>query len=77
MVLFVKLNIAAMKAIRDLNGLNSTDLAALVGVTQGHLSNIEAGRRRCPPRLIVRIAGALSVPIAAIVERPSELENVA
>lgn len=39
------MNGAAVRRVRELVGISLTDLAARLGTTVGHLSNVEAGRR--------------------------------
>ena len=66
MVLPMKLNAPAAKAIREVQGLRCMDVAKKCGVTQGQLSNWEAGRRNPTDSNIYALAGALGVTPAAI-----------
>ena len=61
-----EVNREALRAIRELTGVEQSDLAARCGITQGHLSNIEAGRRAASPRVIRALADQLGVSIDAI-----------
>lgn len=60
-------NGAAIKAIRLAKGLKGVDLAAAVGISHGHLFNIESPRcKKASDEVLDRIAQALGVPLAAI-----------
>lgn len=64
---------ATVKALREAYGWQLGKLAVAVGTTHPHLSNIEAGRKRCTPAMARRIADTLGVPLAAITtSRPVE-----
>ena len=60
-----KLNPAAMMAIRDLAGVKPARLAADIGISPSHLSNIDRGKQPSPA-VIARIAERLGVSIDAI-----------
>jgi len=49
----------ALKVERVAAGISSTAVAAAVGISIGHLSHIEAGRRTASPELIERIRTAV------------------
>lgn len=49
----------ALKVERVAAGVSSTRVAAAVGISIGHLSHIEAGRRVASPELIERIRTAI------------------
>ena len=53
-----------LRGARKGRGLTQGELAEKVGIAQGHLSDIEAGRRNGSPETMERIARALEVPIA-------------
>ena len=53
-----------LRGARKGHGLTQVELAAKAGIGQGHLSDIEAGRRPGSPETMERIARALEVPIA-------------
>lgn len=57
---------ATIKALREANGWALGKFAVAVGTTHPHLSNIEAGRKRCTPAMARKIADTLGVPLAAI-----------
>jgi len=71
-------NGAAIKAIRQAKGLKGVDLAAAVGISHGHLFNIESPRRkRVSDEVLGRIALYLDVPLAAISSHTTEPVPVA
>ncbi len=57
---------ATIRALREAYGWKLGKFAVAVGTTHPHLSNIEAGRKRCTPEMARRIADTLGVPLAAI-----------
>jgi transcriptional regulator with XRE-family HTH domain len=57
---------ATIRALREAHGWALGKFAVAVGTTHPHLSNIEAGRKRCTPSMARRIADTLGVPLAAI-----------
>jgi transcriptional regulator with XRE-family HTH domain len=59
-------NGAAVKAIREALGIPQGILARDVVVSQGYLSNIEAGRKQPDPAVARRIADRLGVPLDAV-----------
>jgi transcriptional regulator with XRE-family HTH domain len=70
--LIVQLNRHALRVIRQRSGLTVSALARRAGVSQPHLSNIERGRRQASPELIGRLAGALRVPVVALLAEPDD-----
>jgi DNA-binding XRE family transcriptional regulator len=54
-----------LRVLREWLGLTQAELAAneIVGITQGYLSDLEAGKRKGPVALYQKIARALGVPI--------------
>jgi transcriptional regulator with XRE-family HTH domain len=52
---------AQVRGYRERAGLDQPAFAALVGLNQASLSNIETGKRGASPRLIVAIARELGV----------------
>jgi transcriptional regulator with XRE-family HTH domain len=56
----------AIRAMRELIGLQQAALAAAVGVEPPTLSNIEAGRKNGSPQVVARIAARLGVTLDAI-----------
>ena len=57
---------ATIRALRESYGWALGKFAVQVGTTHPHLSNIEAGRKRCTPEMARRIADTLGIPLAAI-----------
>ncbi len=66
----MRLNSAALRALRERSGLSVTALATAAGIKQAHLSNIESGRRSASPEVAVSLARALKVDLAAILAEP-------
>lgn len=64
------LNPSALATIRALNGLSQAELSRRSGVSQGHISEMEKGAKKASPATIKKLAEALSIPIAAIVNVP-------
>lgn len=60
-------NGAAIKAIRQAKRWKGVDLASAVGISHGHLFNIEACRgKKASDQVLKKIAETLDVPLAAI-----------
>lgn len=57
---------ATIKALREAYGWKLGKFAVAAGTTHPHMSNIEAGRKRCTPEMARRIADVLCIPLAAI-----------
>ncbi len=53
-----------LKAIRHWRDLTQLHLAAKADIGQGHLSDLESGRRTGTPETIAKLAQALDVPVA-------------
>lgn len=70
-------NGAAIKALREANGWRSGKFATHLTISTPYLSNIEAGRKNCPPDLLVQIARALGCPLAAIKRDGMPLDEAA
>lgn len=62
----VKLNAPAARAIREKTGLSVSETAKRLGVSQGQVSNWEAGRRQPTEQNLLALAGLLAVSLAAI-----------
>lgn len=60
------LNGATVRVIRELSGISQVDLAARVGISQGSLSHIEAGKFGTTPQTARKIADGLGVPLEAV-----------
>lgn len=52
-----------LRVIREWRGVTQVDLAAATDLSQGHISDIENGRRTGTPATLRRIAQALDVPL--------------
>src|SRR5712691_564438 len=52
-----------IRVLREWRGLTQAELVVAVGITQGYLSDLEAGKRKGPVALHQKIARALGVPI--------------
>lgn len=63
----ISTNGAAIRRARWLAGFDVTGLANAAGITQGHLSNLEAGRRNGSPQVLKRIADATGKTVADFV----------
>lgn len=62
---------ARVRAARERAGLTQEELAAQVGVTQTAVSYWEAGKRGLDLFDLLRVAGAVGVPAAALLPSPS------
>ena len=52
-----------IRVLREWRGTTQVELVAALGITQGYLSELEAGKRKGPVALHQKIARALGVPI--------------
>jgi len=52
-----------IRVLREWRDMTQVELVARVGITQGYLSDLEAGKRKGPVALHQKVAGALAVPI--------------
>src|SRR5438094_7492373 len=52
-----------IRVLRESRDMTQAELVASVGITQGYLSDLEAGKRKGPVALHQKIARALGVPI--------------
>lgn len=62
----IVVNGASLRAIRERSGWSLGKFAAAVETKHSHISNLEAGRRKASPELLVRMAKVLDVPLAAL-----------
>jgi DNA-binding XRE family transcriptional regulator len=53
----------AIRVLREWRDMTQAELAVSIGITQGYLSELEAGKRKGPVALHQKIARALGVPI--------------
>jgi len=52
-----------IRVLREWREMSQAELVAAVGITQGYLSELEAGKRRGPVTLHQKVALALGIPI--------------
>jgi transcriptional regulator with XRE-family HTH domain len=62
-----------LKALRESRGVRHGELAALLLISPGYLSNIEAGRKRLTEPLAVKAAQLLGYRVAALI-RPDHFK---
>lgn len=58
---------ATIRALREAHGWALGKFASALGMSHGHLANVEAGRKRLTAEKARAIADLLHVPLAAIV----------
>jgi transcriptional regulator with XRE-family HTH domain len=70
----VRINGKALKAIREKDGHSQASLARRSGITQGRISEFEAGLEPVRAATAKKLATALGVPLSAIAvaDEPSE-----
>ncbi|SES09418.1 DNA-binding transcriptional regulator, XRE-family HTH domain [Vreelandella subterranea] len=56
--------VAPVKVYREYRGLRAGELATKAGISQGYLSEIEAGKKTGSLSVLTRIAGALDVELS-------------
>ena len=66
-----------IRVLREWRDMTQAELVVSVGITQGYLSDLEAGRRKGPVALHQKIARALGVPIdlllpSAVSDEPAD-----
>lgn len=66
---------AALTTLRRWCGLSMKALSTISGVSVGHISDLESGRRQASPDVCRRLADALKVPLIAL-DRPDEGSEV-
>lgn len=62
----VNVNPVSFKTIRELTGFTQAELGRRTGISQGHISQIEAGQKRPRPQTVRTLAHALGVPVGAL-----------
>ena len=67
---------AEIKSLRRTRGIRQTELAKVVGVTQGYMSQIETKRSEPGPELIKRLSEALGIPPSALLLLSVEEEDL-
>src|SRR5262245_31001463 len=55
-----------IRVLREWRDMTQAELVVAVGITQGYLSDLEAGKRKGPVALHQKIAQALGVPISLL-----------
>lgn len=70
----MRINRHALRQIRERSGLSKTKLAMEAGVSTGTLNDLESGRRGGSDELIRKVAGALKVPVTAIIVDPDAMK---
>lgn len=65
----MRINPDALKVIRERSGLSQAALGRAANVSQGHISQLEAGIKEPRPEMVRRLASTLGVPVAALVVR--------
>lgn len=65
-----------VRRIRRERGLTQETLSHLSGATQGHVSEIEAGKRNASVDLIGAIASSLGVPVAELFQERGAASDV-
>lgn len=58
---------ATLRLIRELRGVRANDAATALGISRSYLANIEAGRKRLPPHVLVRACAFFDIPQIAVV----------
>jgi transcriptional regulator with XRE-family HTH domain len=70
MPLQVRLNPAAMAALRERSGYNQSEFARRLGISRQFIRALETGLKRPTPAMFERIREALLVPSAALLLDP-------
>jgi transcriptional regulator with XRE-family HTH domain len=65
----MRINVVALRTLRELAGLSQAELSRQSGIRQGHISNIESGQKTPRPETVRRFAAVMGVPVAAPVSR--------
>ncbi len=68
------INRLALREVRERSGYSKSRLAREAGVSVGTVADIESGRRRPSPNMVVRLAHALKVPLASLLACPGRCE---
>lgn len=56
---------------REQRGLSQRGLAAAIGISPGHMCEIEAGTRSATDQMLTKLAEVLECPVSAIERRPT------
>ena len=68
----MNVNPEAFKTIRELAGFSQAELSRRTGISQGHISQIEAGQKRPRPQTVRKFANALGVPVGSLLSSDPE-----
>lgn len=60
------INPVAFRTIRELAGFSQAELSRRTGISQGHISQIEAGQKRPRPATLRRLATEMGVPLGSL-----------
>jgi hypothetical protein len=63
----------ALRKFREALGKSGKDFAAIAGMSQGHLSEVEQGRRNLTAALITRLAAGLEISEPDLIAKLSEM----
>lgn len=58
-----------IKELREAKGINQKELSELAGVSRPYLCDLEKNRRGAKPETYQRIADALGVPVADLMQK--------
>lgn len=67
----MQLNPISLAVSRILAGLSQAELSRRSGISQGHISGIEASDKVAAPATVVALASAIGVPVAALITDPT------
>lgn len=62
-----------LRTLRERSGLSPRQLHILAGIAEGHLSDLEHGKRKPTPAMLAKLAKALDVPVAVLIPRDRPL----
>lgn len=65
-----------VKAYLEATGTTQEQLAAEIGITPAHLSNILSKSRNCSVPVLLKLSHITNVPVEAIAGRPASSEAV-
>ena len=70
----VKINAVSLRVIRERSGLSQAELGRRTGISQGHISQLEAGEKEPRPDTVARLAAALDCPTITLLAAPSDTD---
>lgn len=65
----------ALKTIREIHRLQQAEMAARLGISRSHLSEVEAGKKAVSMELLSRYADAFNVPASTFLSFSEALEG--